>query len=279
MPLRALLLAVGPAALTACAPAADRPAPPASPPSPPLPPVAAAVVAFRDTTVTAKPCLTAEACAEVSLTVPLLQVVPGAAGADSAAVGAAVARLQDTVWVLAGVPPGVAPQRHADRTAARLLRALRAHRRAIPDWTTGFSDAATVRVAWASSRVLTLEAEVSGYTGGAHGQYEAALRSWDVRTGAPIAITAVVADTAALVPLLERGFAAAKADSGAAPPPLSALLYPEVKRLPVAPNAGLVPEGVRFLYSPYEVASWAVGRTDVVLTWAQLGADARRWGG
>jgi hypothetical protein len=38
----------------------------------------------------------------------------------------------------------------------------------------------------------------------------------------------MVRDTAALVPMLEAGFARAKADSGAAPPPLHELLYPEV---------------------------------------------------
>jgi hypothetical protein len=218
-------------------------------------------------------------CATVSLTVPLLRVVPAAAAADSGAVAAALARLQDSVWALAGVPTGRAPQAHVEAVAARLRRELRDRLRVSPDWNSGYLDEVTVRVVWASARVLTLEAEATGFTGGAHGQYEAVLRSYDVRTGAVIPVTAVVADTAALVPLLEAGFARAKADSGGAPPPLAELLYPEVKRLPLAFNRGLVPEGVQFLYNPYEVASWAVGRTDVVLTWEQLGADPRRWGG
>jgi len=269
------LLVVAAALATACAPAPERPAPAADPPPPPPP----AVVAFRDTTLTARPCLKADVCATVSLTVPLLRLVPAAAGADSVAVAAALARLQDTVWALAGVPTGRAPQAHVDRQGARRLRELRDRLRLSPDWDTGYLDEVTVRVVWASARVLTVEAVATGYTGGAHGQYEAVLRSYDVRTGAVIPVTAVVADTAALVPLLEAGFARAKADSGGAPPPLAELLYPEVKRLPLAFNRGLVPEGVRFLYNPYEVASWAVGRTDVVLTWAQLGVDPRRWGG
>jgi hypothetical protein len=41
-------------------------------------------------------------------------------------------------------------------------------------------------------------------------------------------------------------------------------------------HAGIVREGIRFLYNPYDVASWAVGRTDVLLTWEQLGALAER---
>jgi hypothetical protein len=42
---------------------------------------------------------------------------------------------------------------------------------------------------------------------------------------------------------------------------------------------GVVADGVQFLYNPYDVASWAVGRTDVLLTWQELSgkADRTRW--
>jgi hypothetical protein len=51
--------------------------------------------------------------------------------------------------------------------------------------------------------------------------------------------------------------------------------------LPVPVHFGIVADGVQFLYNPYDVASWAVGRTDVLLTWEQLSgtADRTRWGG
>jgi hypothetical protein len=41
----------------------------------------------------------------------------------------------------------------------------------------------------------------------------------------------------------------------------------------------LVSEGVRFIYNPYEVAPYAVGQTDILLTWEQLGklADKSKW--
>jgi hypothetical protein len=41
----------------------------------------------------------------------------------------------------------------------------------------------------------------------------------------------------------------------------------------------VVPEGVRFIYNPYEIAAYALGQTDITLTWAQLGslADQKKW--
>lgn len=108
------------------------------------------------------------------------------------------------------------------------MRELRAVGRRITDWGMGFPRQTTVQLRWPSARVLTVELETSSFTGGAHGEYAATLRSYDLRTVAPIPVTAMVRDTAALVPMLEAGFARAKADSGAAPPPLHELLYPEV---------------------------------------------------
>jgi hypothetical protein len=265
-------------AVAGCAPTADRSAPPATPGKAPPPPPPPAVVA-TDTAIAVERCVTPASCASVRLRLPRLRVAAGVASGDSAALAQVLAALEDSIRTLAGVPAGRAPAAHVDAVATRLHRDLRAHLRQSPDWGGGYLREVTARVVWASAQVLTVEVEETGFTGGAHGQYEAALRSYDVRTGAVIPVTAVVADTAALVPLLEAGFARAKADSGGAPPPLAELLYPEVKRLPVPVNAGLVETGVRFLYNPYDVASWAVGRTDVLLTWAQLGVDPRRWGG
>ena len=44
-------------------------------------------------------------------------------------------------------------------------------------------------------------------------------------------------------------------------------------------NVGVVAEGIRFFYNAYEVAPYAVGAGDVLLTWDQLGAlaDKGKW--
>lgn len=238
-------------------------------------------LAVVDTTLSATRCVVPSSCATVSLTLPRLAIRSGLPTADSAALAPVVRALGDSLHALAGLPPGGSLQGSVDQARDRLFGELRAAGRRITDWGMGFSSQTTVQVRWQSARVLTVELEMSSFTGGAHGDYTATVRSYDLRTGAPIPVTAMVRDTAELVPLLEAGFARAKADSGAAPPPLHELLYPEVKRLPVPVHAGIVADGIRFLYNPYEVASWAVGRTDVLLSWEQLGALAVRtqWGG
>ena len=264
--------------LTACAAPAERP--PAAAASPTLP-----TIHVVDTTVTARRCVADSSCAVVTLAMTRISVlasaIPAGAVPDSMALAAVVASLGDSLRLLAGLQPGQRLQERADSLAVQLERALRRQRRAVPQWPGSFSRDSRVRVVWQSPAVLTVEVEESAFTGGAHGDYEASLRSYDLRTGHRIPITAVIADTAAIVPLLERGFARAKTDSGASPPPLSTLLFPEVTRLPVPIHFGIVADGVQFLYNPYDVASWAVGRTDVLLTWEQLSgkADRTRWTG
>ncbi len=258
--------------LTACAGPAERM--PAAAASPTLP-----TILVADTTVTARRCVADSSCAEVTLTMPRLSVLPAGDVTDSTALVAVVASLGDSLRLLAGLPPGQPLQQRADSLAVQLERALRRQRRAVPKWDGSFSRDIRVRVLWQSPAVLTVEVVESAFTGGAHGDYEASLRSYDLRTGHRLAITAVISDTAAIVPLLETGFVRAKADSGASPPPLASLLFPSVQRLPVPMHFGIVADGVQFLYNPYDVASWAVGRTDVLLTWEQLSGqtDRTRW--
>ena len=234
---------------------------------------------MADTTVTARRCVADSSCVEVTLAIPRLSLLSAGHVTDSTALVAVVESLGDSLQLLAGLQSGQRLQQRADSLAIQLERALRQRRRAVPQWNGGFSRDIRVRVVWQSPVVLTVEVVESAFTGGAHGDYEASLRSYDLRTGHRIPITAVIPDTAAIVPLLERGFVRAKTDSGASPPPLSTLLFPEITRLPVSMHFGVVADGVQFLYNPYDVASWAVGRTDVLLTWDQLSgkADRTRW--
>lgn len=260
--------------LIACAAPVERMPASAAPPTLPA-------IHVADTTVTARRCVADSICATVTLSTPRLSVLPAEGATESAALAAVVASLGDSLRLLAGLQEGQRPQQRADSLVLQLERNLRRQRRTMPQWAAGFSRDIRVQVVWQSPAVLTVEVVESAFIGGAHGDYEASLRSYDLRSGHRIPITAVIADTAAIVPLLESGFARAKADSGAAPPPLSTLLFPEVSRLPVSMHFGIVADGVQFLYNPYDVASWAVGRTDVLLTWDRLSgkADRTRWNG
>jgi Protein of unknown function (DUF3298) len=129
-----------------------------------------------------------------------------------------------------------------------------------------------------TEKIISVSVEAEGYTGGAHGYYAMALASYDLATGKSIPLTEAVRDTAALVPLLEKGFLAAK-NSDEPGGKLEEFLFPEFKHLPVTPNYCIEKEGLRFYYNPYEVGPWAIGGTDILLSWEQLGglADRKKW--
>jgi Protein of unknown function (DUF3298) len=143
---------------------------------------------------------------------------------------------------------------------------------------TGYYQSLRGKVVFQTAKTVSVLAEAEGYTGGAHGYYSTALASYDLATGKSIPLTEVVRDTAALVPLLEKGFLAAK-NSDEPGGKLEEFLFPEFKHLPVTGNYCIEKEGLRFYYNPYEVGPWAIGATDVFLPWAQLGglAEAKKW--
>jgi hypothetical protein len=117
------------------------------------------------------------------------------------------------------------------------------------------------------------------FTGGAHGNYGSALNSFLLDSGKSVWLTDIVSDTAALRPMLEAGFVAAKNAEGGEPSTLEDLLFPESMPLPLPVQWCVVKEGLRVTYNPYEVAPYAVGQTDIVLSWEQLGklADKSKW--
>ncbi len=140
----------------------------------------------------------------------------------------------------------------------------------------------------AESKVLLnapryLSAQVSGYTfmGGAHGMGLTLLYTLHKATGRTVELTEVVADTAALRPLIEEGFLKANRAKGLEESEVSfenLLLDPE-EPLPFPTNFCIVPEGIRMVYNPYEVTAYVYGDTDFVITWEQLGrlADRDKW--
>jgi hypothetical protein len=128
--------------------------------------------------------------------------------------------------------------------------------------------------------LVSVEMNMSDYMGGAHGGAASVFSSYDLNTGKSIPLTAVVSDTNALRPMLDKGFVGAKKEGAEDPNlQLTDLLYPGLTTLPISTNFCILNEGLAFMYQPYEVAPWAVGATEIILTWEQLGAlvDKRKW--
>jgi len=237
------------------------------------PTVSTAPITITDTKLNAQDCVHDSICASISLVLPQLS-----GGSNPAAVAA----INDSLRLLAlsalEVNPKLSLQAGFDSSMLDLFNNLKEHIKMSPDWPGSYTREVTGKNLWQSSQFVSFETNMYSFTGGAHGGFASILRTYDISSGKSVSLTDVVRDTASLVPMLETGFVAAKKE-GTQELNLSDLLFEEFKRLPVTTNFCLVKEGVRFFYNPYEVAAWAVGSTEITLTWEQLGAlaDKKKW--
>ena len=122
-----------------------------------------------------------------------------------------------------------------------------------------------------NSKVATVHLDGYSFMGGAHPNPFTTIVSYNLAdSGKVLTVNALVSDTNALRPMLEKGYKEAK---GMKPEDkISDLLYPELQQLPMPANTAVLPQGIMFYYNAYEVAPYAVGPTEVILSWEQLGA-------
>lgn len=127
-------------------------------------------------------------------------------------------------------------------------------------------------------RYLSMEISSYSYMGGAHGMGYVSLFTLHKADGRAVQeLTEIVADTAALRPLVEQAFLEAnRAKEVDGEVSLESLLLEPDMPLPLPLNFCVVPEGIRMIYNPYEVTAYALGPTDFVLAWEQLGRLANR---
>jgi hypothetical protein len=151
-------------------------------------------------------------------------------------------------------------------------------KRDIPDQTQGQEIQLTSNVPLNNPKVMTVRLDFFFSTGGAHPNSASAVMSFDLQNGGrELTAGDLLKDTNAVLPLLEKAYKQAKQLQET--DDIGQLLLTENKKLPLPVNVGIVPEGILFAYNDYEVAPHAVGPTDIVLTWEQLGplADKSRW--
>lgn len=235
---------------------------------------AATPITITEAKLKAKDCVRDSICAELSLVLPQLS-----GGSNPAAIAAVNDSLRTQAAAALEVNPKLPLEQAFDSSMLDLFNGLKEHIKMAPDWPGSYTREVTGKTLWQNPRYASFQTEMYAFTGGAHGSYAAVLSTYDLSTGKSVPLTDVVRDTAALVPMLENGFVAAKKEGTTDTLQLSDLLFGEFKKLPITTNFCVVKEGVRFFYNPYEVASWAVGSTEITLTWEQLGAlaDRKKW--
>ncbi len=262
-----LAAALGAATFFAC----QQPSTPATPAGSPL------TVTMVE--VKKEKCIRDSVCAILNLSYP---VVTG--GANAAATKSINDSIQAFVYLAAEADPAWPMPQVFDSAIVKMFTLLQedAAMRGADAIPMSFSNELTSKVVWQTDKYLSLEMNTWSFSGGAHGMYGTLLETFDLNTGKPLLLTDIIKDTTALRPLLEKGFVDAKkkeSPEDMANMTLADLLLPEFKVLPLPAIYCIVPEGVRFMYNPYEVAAYAVGQTDILLTWSQLGAlaDKSKW--
>ncbi len=224
----------------------------------------------NSTKLTAKECAKDTICAEISM--EYLQI----SGGNNAA---AIAAVNDSLVHLAimGIEgnPKLPVQQAFDSSKADLSGMLAEQIKMAPDWSGSMVRESKSRTIWQSANYLSVNLDFYGYTGGAHGYGGVGYATYNLNTGKSLELTEVVKDTAALVPFLEKAFVAAKNEASGEQYQLADLLFPEFKHLPVpAHNFCISDKGLHFAYNPYEVAAYAIGMTEILIKWEEVGALA-----
>ncbi|WP_400193919.1 DUF3298 domain-containing protein [Hymenobacter sp. B81] len=133
-----------------------------------------------------------------------------------------------------------------------------------------YDDQQLMRVLWNQAPLLSVGFFSYGYTGGAHGNYNTRVQTYDTRTGRPLRFADIfrAGSKPRLVPLLDQ--AARRAFRLAPGAPLDGPLFE--KHLPATDNVFLTSGGAVFVYAPYEVACYAQGEIRLFVPFAELSA-------
>jgi hypothetical protein len=223
-----------------------------------------------------KRCLdNAEICAEMKVTYPEVS------GSDAALARRLTDSLQAIVCSVLDLPLNLPLSQHLPALADSFYGQMDADYRDSFLFSSGYSKEADTKIVLNAPRYLS--ANIFGYvfTGGAHGLGITILTTINKATGRALSLTEVVADTAALRPLVERAFLQANKDKdlGEMEATFENLLLEPDMPLPLTDNFCIEAEGIRMVYNPYEVTAYVFGPTEFLLTWEALGrlADRDRW--
>jgi hypothetical protein len=102
--------------------------------------------------------------------------------------------------------------------------------------------------------------------------------TYDFRTEKYLSVSDLIADTAALRPMLEMAFCQKRQLKS--PAEITPLLQPNLDKLPMPRYAAVYPEGIRMVYNAQEYAlDQEIPITDIMFSWQQLSglADKTKW--
>jgi len=221
-------------------------------------------------TKSVKECLRDSICYSIGLNYPEFT-----GGPNPAATAAINDSLRQGVYSILEVDQSLPIEAAFDAARAHMRNILKADLEMMPDVTDReYYNEVDGSMLWQNGQYLSVEMNASGFTGGAHGYYGTALTTYDLKTGKSLLLSALISDVEALRTMLGEAFVAEKKEMVPDVTLKDLLLEPE-EPLALPVNFCILPEGIRFIYNPYEVAPYAVGQTDIMLSWKQLGPIAK----
>lgn len=120
-------------------------------------------------------------------------------------------------------------------------------------------------------KVISMGHILSSYQGGAHPNSYMAIQNFRVADGTLLPPAAFIADKEALTILAEKKFRERQSIAPNADLSAEGYFLNEAKQFFLPANIGVLKEGLLFHYNPYEIAPYAVGPIQFVVTYSELG--------
>lgn len=136
--------------------------------------------------------------------------------------------------------------------------------------TGGFEVSTGSDVVFNNGKYLTLAINGNAYMGGAHGSPTEALNTFDAKSGKILTWDDLVTDKAAVQALAEKKVREERADVFK-----EGFDFDDTFNFVLPANYGLTEEGIFLYYEHYEIMPYALGATEVTLTFKELGALAK----
>ena len=124
----------------------------------------------------------------------------------------------------------------------------------------------TDTILFQNKKHLTLRLDGYSFTGGAHPNAFASIATFDLQSGRQLKIDDLVTDRGKLKDLAEKHFRKARPDIFA-----EGFDFDEGNPFALASNVGITTEGLFFCYVPYEVTPYALGFTEFVIPFDEVG--------
>lgn len=156
-----------------------------------------------------------------------------------------------------------------DSIAEAFIESYRSFREAFPTSAQRWRIDICGDIVYNNGACATLCFDLSAYTGGAHSAVEVTYVTLDARTGKCLTIDDIVTDTAELTHRAETEFRKTRGINPETNFSDAGFSF-ENNTFSLTDNFGILDNGIIFHYNPYEIAPWAMGPTEFIISYGHI---------